>query len=78
MYQEYCAYMEELSQFSQVVYAYSDCSARFQMDARLDEEARTCVVIARSYGLVQFSLASFWETIKPLCLGMESSGQSLN
>ena len=53
--------MEELSHFSQVIYAYSDCSERFQMDPRLDEEARTCAVITRSYGLIPFSLASFWD-----------------
>ena len=49
--------MDELSQFWQVVYAYSDCSERFQMDPRLDEEARTRAVIARSYGLVSYSIA---------------------
>ena len=48
------------------------------MDSRLDEEARTCAVIARSYGLITFSLMSFWEAIKPIRLGMESSGRSLN
>ena len=48
------------------------------MDLRLDEEARTWAVIARSYGLITFSLSSFWETIKPFCLGMESSGRALN
>ena len=52
MYQEYCAFIEELSNFLQVVYAYSDCSERLQMDSRLDEEARTCAVIARSYELI--------------------------
>ena len=41
MYQYYGALMEELSHFSQVVYASSDCSERFQMDSRLDEEARS-------------------------------------
>ena len=71
--------MEELSHFSQeVVHAHSDCSERCQMDARLGEEARTRVVIARSYGLIPCSLASFWETIKPFCRGMQSSGRSLN
>ena len=70
--------MEELSQFSQVAYAYSDCSERFQMDPQLDEEARTRAVIARSYGLITFLMSSFWEAIKPFCLGMESSGRSLH
>ena len=76
MYQEYCAFTE-LFHFSQVLYAYSDCSERFHMDSRLDEKARACAVIARRYGLSPLSLAPFWETIKPLCLGMESSGRSL-
>ena len=48
------------------------------MDARLDKEARTCGVIARSYGLIPFSLASVWETSKPFCLGMGCSGRSMN
>jgi len=33
-YREYCAFMEKLYHFTQVVYAYSDCSERFQMDSR--------------------------------------------
>jgi hypothetical protein len=48
------------------------------MDSTLDEEARTCAVIARNYGLIPYSLRDFWETIKPFCLGMESAGRSLN
>ena len=45
MYQEYCAFREELSHFSQVVYAYSNCSERFEMDPRLDEEALSLVAM---------------------------------
>ena len=61
-----------------MIYAYPDCSERFHMDSRLDEEARTCAVIARSYGLILLSFAPFWETIKPFCLGVESGGRSLS
>ena len=78
MYEEYQTLLDELSYFAQVVYGYSDCSERFQMDSTLDEEARTCAVIARNYGLIPYSLRDFWETIKPFCLGMESAGRSLN
>ena len=78
MYDEYKAFFEELSCFAQVVYGYSDCSERFQMDPRLDEEALTCAVTARQYGLIPYSLKDHWETIKPFCLGMESAGRSLN
>ena len=48
------------------------------MDERLDEEARTCAVIARSYGLIPYSLSTLWEMIQPFCPGMESNGRSLN
>jgi hypothetical protein len=33
----------------------------------LDEEARTCAVVARGFGLIPYSLKDFWETIKPFC-----------
>jgi hypothetical protein len=61
-----------------MVYGYSDCSERFQMDPVLDEEARTCAVAARNCCLIPYSLKDFWETIKPFCLGMVSGGRSLN
>ena len=48
------------------------------MDPTLDEEARTCAVTARNYGLIPYSLRDFWETIKPFCLGMESGGERVN
>ena len=56
----------------------SDCAERFHMDERLDEEARTCAVLARSYGMIPHSLATFWESIKPFCLGKESGGHRMN
>ena len=40
VFEEYHAFFDELSYFAQVVYGYSDCSERFQMDPTLDEEAR--------------------------------------
>ena len=48
------------------------------MDPMLDEEARTCAVAARNFGLSPYSLKDFWATINPFCLGMESGGRSLN
>ena len=48
------------------------------MDPTLDEEARTCAVVARCFGLIPYSLKDLWETIKPFFLGMESSGRTLN
>ena len=78
VFEEYHAFFDELSYFAQVVYGYSDCSERFQMDPMLDEEARTCAVAARDSGLIPYSLKDFWETSKPFCLGMESGGRSLN
>ncbi len=51
---------EELYHISQVVYAYSDCLERFLYHPRLDEEARMCAVMARSYGLIPLSLATLW------------------
>ena len=76
--EEYHAFLDELYYSAQVVYGYSDCSERFQTDPTVDEEARTCAVAARSYGLIPYYLKYFWETIKPFCLGMESVGRSLN
>ena len=32
VFEEYHAFFDELSHFAQVVYGYSDCSERFQMD----------------------------------------------
>ena len=78
MYQEYCSFVDELSHIAQAVYAYSDCAERFQMDERLDEEARTCAVLARSYGMIPYAWSTFWEYIKPFWLGMESGGRSMN
>ena len=54
MYEEYQAFFDELSYFAQVVYCYSDCSERFQMDPALDEEARTCAVTARWLNSILF------------------------
>ena len=78
IFEEYHAFFDELYYFAQVVYGYSDCSERFQMDPTLDEEARTCAVVARGFGMMPYSLKDFGETIKPFCLGMESGGRSLN
>ena len=36
IFEEYNAFFDELSRFSQVVYGYSDCSERFHMDSALD------------------------------------------
>ena len=67
--------MEELSQFSQVVYCYSDCPERFGMDEQLEQDSRVLAATARHYGLLTFSMAAHWDLIKLFCLGMESGGQ---
>ena len=33
--------------------------------------------VARKYGLIADSMAGFWESIKPFCVGMESEGCAL-
>ena len=48
------------------------------MDERLDEEARTCAVLARSYGLIHYAMSLFCESIKPFCLGTESGGRRMH
>ena len=70
--------MDELSHFSQVVYCYSDCAERFGMDARLESEARVLASVARDYGMINYSMSSHWNLIKPFCLGMESGGERVN
>ena len=67
--------MDELPQFSQVVYCYSDCAERFQIYSRLGDESRALAVMARSYMLIPCCLSTFWEQSKPLCLGMDSGGR---
>ena len=64
--------------FHKVVYGYSDCAERFQMGERLDEEARTCAVLARNYGVIHYALSHSRESIKPFCLGMDSGGRRMN
>ena len=59
VYVEYHTLMEELTHFSQVVHCYSDCAARFDMESRLDHESRALTDIARKYGLIAYSMASF-------------------
>ena len=59
VFEEYHAFFDELSYFAQVVYGYSDCSERFQMDPTLDEEARTCALAAKGFGLIPYSLKDF-------------------
>ncbi|MFM7990521.1 MAG: hypothetical protein ACKPKO_65500, partial [Candidatus Fonsibacter sp.] len=39
MFDEYCLFMDELTSFSQVVYGYSPCYERFDMNPRLEVEA---------------------------------------
>ena len=65
MYQEYCSFMDELSHFSQVVSAFPDCAERLHMNEMLDEEARTCAVLARSYGPIPFFIVELLESSKP-------------
>ena len=48
------------------------------MDPRLDEESRALAEMARTYGLMPYSLSSLGDSIKPFCLGMENGGQKLN
>ena len=50
VYAEYNIFFEELTRFSQVVYSYSDCVVRFDMEKRLDIESRTLAQFARTYG----------------------------
>ncbi|MFM7986202.1 MAG: hypothetical protein ACKPKO_43505, partial [Candidatus Fonsibacter sp.] len=75
---DYKMLMKELSSFSQVVYGYSPCHERFALDARLDSDASACAAIATSFGIVPYSLADFWDRIKPFCLNMESEGKATN
>ena len=70
--------MAELSRLSRAVFYFSDCAERFQMSPHLDIESRAPGNLARDYGIILYSMARFWERIKPFCLGMESSGLHLN
>lgn len=63
------------SQLMDELYGYSDCAERCQMDVRLDEEAGACAVLARSNGIIPYSLSNLKESIKHLLLGMDSGGQ---
>ena len=48
------------------------------MGMRLEQESRVLASIARDYGLITYCMSSFWDSIKPFCLGMESGGERLN
>jgi hypothetical protein len=61
-----------------LAYGYSDCSERFQMDERLDQEARACAVLARICWHYSVLVVELPGTTKPVCLGMESGGQRMN
>ena len=78
VYQEYKMMFDELAHFSHVVYCYSDCPERFGMDMRLEQESRALASIARDYRLITYCVSGFWDSIKPLCLGMESGGKRVN
>ena len=45
------------------------------MDLRLEQESRALASVARDYGLIAYGMSIFWESIRPLCLGMESGGE---
>ncbi|MFM7980997.1 MAG: hypothetical protein ACKPKO_16940, partial [Candidatus Fonsibacter sp.] len=64
MFDEYRMLMEELTSFSQVVYGFSPCWERFDMDNRLAEEAHACAVLANAWGHISCDLSDFGESIK--------------
>ncbi|MFM7978844.1 MAG: hypothetical protein ACKPKO_05965, partial [Candidatus Fonsibacter sp.] len=57
MFDEYCLFMDELTSFSQVVYGYSPCYERFDMNPRLEAEAHACAAIANSFGHISHDLS---------------------
>jgi len=78
VFDEYRKLMEELTSFLQVVYGYSPCWERFDMDRRLGEEAHVCAALATAWGHITYDLSDFWESIRPFCLNMESDGKLVN
>ncbi|MFM7988660.1 MAG: hypothetical protein ACKPKO_56045, partial [Candidatus Fonsibacter sp.] len=68
MFEEYSLFMDELASFSQVVYGYSPCYERFDMNPRLEVEAHACAAIANSFGHISYDLSEVWVSIKTLLL----------
>ena len=69
VYVVYGQFMEELSPFSQVVYCYSDCAERYQMDSRQGDEARALAAMASNYGRIPYSLSTCLGADQALLLG---------
>ncbi|MFM7984829.1 MAG: hypothetical protein ACKPKO_36460, partial [Candidatus Fonsibacter sp.] len=65
MFEDYSLFMDELTSVSQVVYGYSPCCARFDMNPKLETEAHVCAAIANSYGHIAYDLTEFWVSINP-------------
>ena len=65
---EYCEFFTELTYFWRVIYCYSPCPERFQMDLRLRDDSTMLASMSKHFGCLPVNIEPFWLSIAPLTL----------